>query len=54
VHEIVDLASGRVQALGVTGVAPSWSKDGTTIAYLATVPRRASAPSAPNRAAHRE
>ena len=32
---IVDLASGQSRALGVTGKFPSWSKDGTQIAYIA-------------------
>ena len=32
---IVDLASGRTRALGIEGYSPSWSRDGTRIAYAA-------------------
>jgi len=34
---VVDLPSGRVRRIGADGQFPSWSKDGSTIAYLATV-----------------
>lgn len=35
---IVDLASGQSRLLGVTGKFPSWSKDGSQIAFLAEKP----------------
>ena len=34
---IVDLPSGRARQLGVAGQFPSWSKDGSSIAYIADV-----------------
>lgn len=36
---VVDLPSGQARRLGVGGTNPSWSKDGKTIAYIATVAR---------------
>jgi WD40 repeat protein len=36
---IVDLASGSSSSVGVLGQFPSWSKDGATVAYVATVSR---------------
>ncbi len=35
---VVDLTSGQVQPLGVSGYFPSWSKDGSRIAYLFYLP----------------
>jgi len=34
---IVDLPSGHARQLGVAGQFPSWSKDGSSIAYIADV-----------------
>jgi hypothetical protein len=36
---VVDLSSGSARALGTTGVFPSWSRDGSRIAFLIPVPR---------------
>lgn len=35
---VVDLASGQSRRLGVSGFYPSWSKDGSRIAFLAHLP----------------
>jgi WD40 repeat protein len=35
---VVDLVSGRTSALGVSGYFPSWSKDGSRIAFLFETP----------------